>query len=88
MTRDLKDLSDFELTTIAKYQFLNQFRDISIKLKSLEQEKRYVLLCHPNTYRQIRNWSNIPDSVQLRTSPFVEKNRAYLIRVGKKEGYI
>lgn len=35
MTRDLKDLSDFELTAIAKQQFLNQFRDISIKLKSL-----------------------------------------------------
>lgn len=40
----------------------------------------YVLLVSPDAKERIGDSIKLPDNVQLRTSPFVEENKAYLLR--------
>ena len=54
------------------------------KIKTIEYDSHgtYVLLVSPDTKERIGDSIKLPDNVLLRTSPFVEENKAYLLRVG------
>lgn len=54
------------------------------KIKTIEYDSygTYVLLVSPDAKERVEKQVNLPENVQLRTSPFVEENKAYLLRVG------
>lgn len=54
------------------------------KIKTIEYDSygTYVLLVSPDIKERVENSVKLPENVQLRTSPFVEENKAYLLRVG------
>ena len=55
------------------------------KIKTIEYDSynTYVLLVSPDTKERIGDSIKLPDNVLLRTSPFVEENKAYLLKVGE-----
>lgn len=55
------------------------------KIKTIEYDSynTYVLLVSPDMKERVEKQVNLPENVQLRTSPFVEENKAYLLKVGE-----
>ena len=54
------------------------------KIRTIEYDSysTYALLVSPDIKERVENSVKLPENVQLRTSPFVEENKAYLLRVG------
>ena len=52
------------------------------KIKTIEYDSygTYVLLVSPDAKERISDSIKLPDNVLLRTSPFVEENKAYLVK--------
>lgn len=71
----------YSLKDIAEEEVIN-------KIKTIEYDSygTYVLLVSPDTKERIGDSIKLPDNVLLRTSPFVEENKAYLLRVGTDMG--
>lgn len=55
------------------------------KIRTIEYDSysTYVLLVSPDMKERVEKTVELPENVQLRTSPFVEENRAYLLKVGE-----
>lgn len=55
------------------------------KIRTIEYDSysTYVLLVSPDIKERVEKTVELPENVQLRTSPFVEENRAYLLKVGE-----
>lgn len=55
------------------------------KIKTIEYDSycTYALLVSPDMKERVENSVKLPENVQLRTSPFVEENKAYLLKVGE-----
>ena len=66
------------------YSLKDVVEEVAEKIKTIEYDSYsiYVLLVSPDTKEQIGDSIKLPDNVQLRTSPFVEENKTYLLRVG------
>lgn len=63
---------------------LEDIEKVIQKIRTIEYDSygTYVLLVSPDAKERIGDSIKLPDNVQLRTSPFVEENRAYLLKVG------
>lgn len=67
------------------YSLKDVGEEVIEKIKTIEYDSygTYVLLVSPDVKERIRDSIKLPDNVQLRTSPFVEENKAYLLKVGE-----
>lgn len=66
------------------YSLKDVSEEVIEKIKTIEYDSygTYVLLVSPDIKERVENSVKLPENVQLRTSPFVEENKAYLLRVG------
>lgn len=77
---------DYIKTGMKQSYSLKDIAEEAIKtIKTIEYDSygTYVLLVSPNTKERVENSVKLPENVQLRTSPFVEENKAYLLKVGE-----
>lgn len=64
---------------------LEDIEKVIQKIRTIEYDSygTYVLLVSLDTKKRVEKTVELPENVQLRTSPFVEENKAYLLKVGE-----
>lgn len=63
---------------------LEDIEKVIQKIRTIEYDfyNTYNLVVSPDMKEQVKNSVKLPENIKLMTSPFVEKNKAYLLKVG------